>query len=396
MKWQGFRWWEYMLYCLITSSFFFLGVIVAISGALSFALHALFFPLRSKRNAVSFVTLWLMIAGVWMWWAYATPINLDNQVVAVTVDPNDNFGRFTAQLDEAGALTSPTFFKFLAKVRGVDRRLWVGRYEFTGTVSLKSILEDIESGRIATISVTIPEGLSAPETAGIVARSLRLDSAEFVDLCFDSARSQTRYALTDCEGYLFPETYRFTPGVTAAEALDKMVYTALAELNTLALAAPDRTMGLSEIVTLASIIEAEARYGDEREIIASVYRNRLARGMRLQADPTVGFALGVRRPLVYHDLRVSHPYNTYRHYGLPPGPINSPGRGSLMAALYPAKTDYLFFVADMTGRHVFSQTNDAHNRARASIRAAREKAGDDTTVVGADDGDSTIVDTTQS
>jgi UPF0755 protein len=131
-------------------------------------------------------------------------------------------------------------------------------------------------------------------------------------------------------------------------------------------------LSFNEILTLASIIEAEAMYADEMETISSVYHNRLNRRMRLQADPTVIYALGgLDRPLLYRDLRIKSPYNTYKNYGLPPGPINSPGLDAIIAALNPADTDYLYFVADGKGRHIFTTNLRDHNRAK--FRVKREK-----------------------
>ena len=175
------------------------------------------------------------------------------------------------------------------------------------------------------------------------------------------------------EGYLFPDTYRFAPGVPLEEVLGAMV-ARYKEVWTPERVALREAAGLTEgeMVTLASIVQAEARLQDEMPTIASVYRNRLNRGHLLQADPTVLYALGgPRARLLYAamDSVADHPYNTYTHVGLPPGPIGSPGLAALDAALSPAETDFFYFVAHPDGTHVFSRTLDQHNRAVAQTRA---------------------------
>ena len=177
------------------------------------------------------------------------------------------------------------------------------------------------------------------------------------------------------EGYLFPETYRFAEGVEPAAVLLEMA-DRYREYWTLERRARLDSLELDEraLVTLASIVEEEARIAEERSIIAGVYSNRLEIGMLLQADPTVQYALGEpKERLLYTDIdRVAdHPYNTYTHAGLPPGPISSPGAAALDAALYPADVPYLFFVAEADGSHVFTRTNREHINARNRIRRER-------------------------
>jgi UPF0755 protein len=173
------------------------------------------------------------------------------------------------------------------------------------------------------------------------------------------------------EGYLFPETYFVNPGISARELLELQVRT-FREVFESGIAQRARQQGFTprEIVTLASIVEAEARLAAERPVIASVYRNRLTRGMPLEADPTIQYALGGHRERVlYEDLEVDSPYNTYRNPGLPPGPIGSPGRASLEAAVAPDSTSYLYFfwIGDSLGTHTFSTTHEEHVRKRAGL-----------------------------
>jgi UPF0755 protein len=174
------------------------------------------------------------------------------------------------------------------------------------------------------------------------------------------------------EGYLFPDTYRFAEGVAPVQVAAEMVRHYRAVWDSARRAALD-SIGMDErqVVTLASIIQAEARYDDEMPLISAVYHNRLRRGMRLQADPTVQYALESRKKrLLYADIDsvATHPYNTYTHAGLPPGPIGSPGLAAIDAALHPAPVPYLYFVAGQNGHHEFSRTLVEHNRTIRRLR----------------------------
>ena len=219
--------------------------------------------------------------------------------------------------------------------------------------------------------VTIPEGLNLRQTAGILRRELHIDSLEFVSLATDSQFSEgLGFSVSNLEGYLFPDTYRFSWGTSserAAQILVEQFWKIFTD--SLRRRADEIEFSTKDVVTLASMIEAEARDGDEREMISAVYHNRLKRGMLLQCDPTVIYALPeLDRPLLLEDLEVDSPYNTYKYPGLPPGPICSPGEASILAALYPASVNYLYFVAKGDGTHVFSSTLREHNNAKIKIK----------------------------
>jgi len=178
------------------------------------------------------------------------------------------------------------------------------------------------------------------------------------------------------EGYLFPDTYRVPFGSSAADVVNQMTARAHASW-TEAYERRAREIGMShhDVMTLASIVEAEARVADERPTIAAVYHNRLRTGMRLEADPTVAYAMGgYRGRLFYKDLAIESPYNTYRRTGLPPGPICNPGVQALRAAVNPTRTEFLYFVADNSGGHVFSRTFEEHLNAISAARRARDAA----------------------
>lgn len=282
-------------------------------------------------------------------------------------------------------LTARFLGLFIAEYRGLDRHLRPGRYDFAVGDGTRTILAKMIAGRTDDDLFTVPEGYDIQQIAAAAAEKLGMDSAAFVAATRDSSlRAKLGIPRTDhtLEGYLFPETYRVVFGASPEQLVAQMVQEFEVQWDT-AWDARAHELGLTrnQVLTLASIVEAEARRHSERQVIAGVYYNRLKRRhpMKLEADPTVIYAMGrhVNRVLI-RDLRIKSPYNTYLHAGLPPGPIDSPGRPSILAALWPARHHYLFFVARPDGSHMFSETGAAHadsvkvaRRLRAAAEAAR-------------------------
>lgn len=267
----------------------------------------------------------------------------------------------------------PLLFRLRARLSGRDRLVKAGTYRLPAGVRAGDVLRALAEGRVLSRSVTFPEGMTIRAMAGRIAQAAGADSAEVVRR-LSGADLHLEWSVPGpgLEGYLFPDTYRFAEGVGVDAVVDAMV-TRHRRYWT-----PERRARLAttklterEAVTLASIIQAEARIVDEMPTISSVYHNRLRIGMPLQADPTVLYALGGYRPrLLYSamDSVADHPYNTYTQPGLPPGPISAPGAAALDAALAPADTNYLYFVARPDGSHLFSRSLREHNAARARIR----------------------------
>jgi UPF0755 protein len=273
-------------------------------------------------------------------------------------------------------VTSPRAFRFVARVlgtvwpklRGVDRRLRAGRYEFPLGERWTVILGAFLTGRTDDEYVTVPEGFTVAAIAQVAHRELAMDSSAFVAVTRQPEfreRLGVPEGVRSVEGYLFPAVYRVAFDAEPQQLVAQMVRQFLVVWDTAwdRIARDSLGMTRHEVVTLASIVEAEARVARERPMIAGVYLNRLRRRnpMKLEADPTVIYALvaPVRRVLFRH-LRIASPYNTYLHYGLPPGPIASPGRASILAVLHPARHPYLFFVARPDGTHMFSRTAGEH------------------------------------
>ncbi len=260
-----------------------------------------------------------------------------------------------------------------ARLRGLDRSVKAGTYRIERGAPIGELLEVLTAGRVVTWPMTIPEGYTIQSMASRIAEATGLDSAAVADRLSDpELHGEWGVPGPGLEGYLFPDTYRFARGI-ALETVVTVMTDSYRRYWTAERRQRLEELGMSEgeAVTLASIIQAEARQADEMPTISSVFHNRLRIGMRLQADPTVLYALGGHRSRLLYaaiDSVANHPYNTYAQAGLPPGPIGAPGSAALDAALRPADTDYLYFVAEPNGTHIFTRTHDEHLRARARVR----------------------------
>lgn len=266
-------------------------------------------------------------------------------------------------------------FKIMLRMEGLADRLKAGIFEISPLMTAQEVAEHIASGEIAMQRLTIPEGLRLTQIAERVGRAELADAEEFMaaavsDVVVGQVETQMPLPEGTLEGYLFPETYDF-PYDAGPEVIVRRMVREMEKRFYLPHREEIESRGLTfhEIVTLASLIEREARLDRERALISGVIQNRLNRGMKLQIDATVQYALPEHKErLLYADLRVESPYNTYRHAGLPPGPIASPGLASLTAALRPAQTDALFYVARTDGSHVFTPSYQDHLRAIERIR----------------------------
>jgi UPF0755 protein len=276
-------------------------------------------------------------------------------------------------LAKAGVVQNATAFRMYALVKGRDRSILAGTYLFKRGVSWSEVLDDLEGGKGIEQRITIPEGWSLNQIVPQLARVLGVPTDSVRAAVRDTALLHALDVPTPTlEGYLFPDTYVFPEGTTARSAVRTMVSRFEqvwrpewdAELQ-------KRAMTRNDVMALAAIVEKEARLPEERPVIAAVYMNRVKAGMKLQADPTVQYAIGhhVARVL-YRDLEIDSPYNTYKYAGLPPGPIASPGKPSIVAALFPANVPYRFFVAHPDGHHEFTTNFSAHS---VAVRGARRE-----------------------
>jgi UPF0755 protein len=295
----------------------------------------------------------------------------------ITVPPQASFRAVTDTLFAHRLIRNKLVFRVVARVKGLDRAVQAGVYDLPRGAPMTDLLARLAKGRTASARFTAPEGLTIPEIAAQVARQLAVPAESVIAAARDPAElAALELPGTSLEGFLFPETYILPLGASARDAVRAMARSFKAAWRPEWNARLD-SLRLSQlqVVTLASIVEGEARADEEREVIAGVYHNRLRIGMALQADPTVQYAImlatGSRKPRLYtKDYRFASPYNTYLHPGLPPGPVNSPGRRSIEASLYPAKVPYLYFVAMPDGRHRFAATYGEHLRNVAASRRA--------------------------
>ncbi len=255
---------------------------------------------------------------------------------------------------------------------GGARKLRAGEYALDRD-TIETLTEKLMGGKVMLYRVTVSEGAWAEDIATLISGAGLAGRARLMELIRDPefARTVLGHDAPSLEGYLFPETYYFSKGMTEEDILRAFVERFKEKTSALG-ASETLIRPIHEVITLASIVEREARAADERPLIAAVFRNRERRRMPLESCVTVEYALGrKKRVLSDDDLRVDSPYNTYRRAGLPPGPVSNPGLASIRAALAPADTDYLFFVARGDGRHFFSRTWPEHLRAKAQMKRNR-------------------------
>ena len=336
---------------------------------------------RSVRLAlVLFGTGALLVLSVLAWqrqclgaWVREPSRDVD---LYLRVAKGDSFKTIARRLVTLGWVGTDLPMRWEARRRGWDRRVYPGYYHWRRGERVQGLLERLARGEIEEAKVTFPEGWRAARILAVLADSANVPLRDLEQLAGDPAFLKSEGVPgPGIEGYLLPDTYRVPKGEDPRFLLHRLIAPAVGFYrDSLAVEASARGLDMRTLWTMASIIESEAARADERPRIASVYWNRLKLGMRLEADPTVLFALG-RAPgrVTFADLAVESPYNTYRNTGLPPGPICCPGRAALRAAAHPVpEVDALFFVARGDGSHVFSRTFAQHSAAVRALRAARK------------------------
>ena len=330
------------------------------------------------RRLLPVIVLLGGLAGLLAWLALTPAPALEAGPLVVEIPAHEGILGIADRLGRAGVIRSRAAFVAGGAVRGNMRRLKAGEYDIPRGATTVDILELLDSGRVRQHMVLHREGATISELARVL-ESERLASAD--DVVKAAASERLRQALgvegPSLEGYLFPDTYQFVRGMSVDEMLTRMVQRMRGKLTPEVLErAHEHGLSVHQLLTLASIIEREAVDPAEQKLISAVFWNRLRRDMPLQADPTVQYAVAKeRRALTRADLASDHPYNTYVHRGLPPGPIASPGVGAIEAALDPAPVKYLYFVARSAEdrRHHFSTSVGEHNAAVARYRLSRRQ-----------------------
>jgi UPF0755 protein len=298
----------------------------------------------------------------------------------LVVAPGSSGETVGRQLHELGLVRHPALFRALILWRGASGRIRAGEYSLDGPLSLDDIVGLLSRGEVVRRDVTFPEGKTITEMARLAAtQGIAPEAFETAARDVSLVRDLDPEA-TDLEGYLFPDTYDVSRRPdAAADLVSRMVQRFRAVITPEVAGLAERGLTVREVVTLASLVELETAQGHERPRIAAVFLNRLQKGMLLQTDPTVIFAL--RKAGTYDgnirkaDLAIDSPYNTYRYAGLPPGPSASAGREAIQAVLHPAPTDEIYFVSRNDGTHHFSRTLAEHERAVDQYQRRRGRAG---------------------
>lgn len=295
-----------------------------------------------------------------------TPPSKEGTVKTIIIPQGASFSIVARELEKEGIIKDAGKFSYLAKFKGAITKIKAGEYEYTTSLLPAEVLDRMVNGQVKEYAVTVPEGYNIKEIAALLDNINIVDKSGFLEKAFDMAfAASLGIDGSNVEGYLFPDTYRFTRGMTAEDIIRKMaqrfdmIYAEIAYKKPSGL-----KMSKKQIITLASIIEKETGDSRERPLISAVFHNRIKKGMRLESDPTVIYGIdSFNGNLTRKDLLTRTAYNTYKIYGLPPGPIANPGRASLEAAFNPSSDAYLYFVSKNDGSHYFSRNLKEHNMA---------------------------------
>ena len=316
-------------------------------------------------KALFFSILIAFLAAVGGIWYGINHPNMLTENTSIVLQKGESVRSLAQNLKTAGVINSSLLFRFVVRALKVDKRLKAGEYMFAPQMSMLQVAEQLLNGEVFYRRVTIPEGLTSAQIRTILESEPYLSENITVDMP---------------EGSVLPETYTFS----RSDSRDSIVLKAQKDLQELVEKVWSENANSSikskeELLILASIVEKETGLRDERADVAAVFTNRLNKGMMLQTDPTVIYALTkgkveLGRPLLKKDLDFDDPYNTYRYYGLPPTPICNPGKEAIMATAHPSKADYLYFVASGSGGHRFARTLNDHNDNVAKYRQILRKA----------------------
>ena len=294
--------------------------------------------------------------------------------IPITIKAGTSAREIGNQLEKLRIIRNRDLFSWSVRLLSKSTSLKAGKYQLNGKQTTLSTITLLQKAPILINKATVPEGLTILQAGRILEHQGIVDAKKFVELATDSLFTKSLgIPSSNLEGYLFPETYHFAPTDDEEKVINMMVTQFNKVFNdTLQKLLGKINLTRHELVTLASIVELEAKEKNELTTIAGVFLKRMSLNRRLESCATVEFALGRhKKRLTNHDLRVKSPYNTYRHSGLPPGPIGSPGRLALWSSLNPEATDFLYFVARGDGSHIFSRTNREHELAKRRIRSSK-------------------------
>ena len=326
---------------------------------------------------VFFIASAALLVAIHFYIALFVPPTKEKNWKEIQVTDGMSFKAIATKLRDEGIIRYRGYFEIIGRIQGISRKVRSGYYGLSTSMSMWDVLEALRKGMIIEYEVVIPEGYNLYQIGWTLSGTPLIgEPHEFIDLVKNKKYVDSLGIKADTlEGYLFPDTYYFPKGIKLEDIPRKMLarYRAVFT-DSMRKRAAEIGMTESQIVTLASIVEKEAKVPSERKLIAAVYLNRLRMGMKLQADPTAvyGTKAWVTK-VTREDLKRRSPYNTYLHKGLPPGPIANPGEGAILAALYPENVDYLFFVAQGDGSHYFSKDFSSHEKAIGRYRMNKKK-----------------------
>lgn len=333
-----------------------------------------FNPGQSFVGILAAVVLGILLAfySLILLWPQGNPYDS----VKVTIPKGASLKKVSTTLQDYNIIRNERSFLLAVKTLGYEKDMPAGRFKLVKASTNFDIIDQLVNGMQVNKRVTILEGWTIDLIAEELHDKIGIDQNEFKSACTNELLLW-KWGISEktVEGYLFPNTYLFSEEEDIQDIIGRMI-NEYKQRITLEFRDRMQELGMDEkeIITLASIIEGEAIYDKERAIISGVYHNRLNIGMRLQADPTIQYIIDDSpRRLLNKDLKIKSPYNTYLNKGLPPGPINNPGIESIKAALYPAKTDYIYFVARGDGYHTFSRTKEEHNIAKRKFQKIRRQ-----------------------
>jgi UPF0755 protein len=321
------------------------------------------------KAALMLLVVASLFLSSWFLWEYHHPRNIISPNTVFEIKKGSSASWIAQQLKKENIIKHKWPFLFAYKVFFTNENLIAGEYEFNPPISVKEVLKKIIKGEIKLHPITLPEGLNIWETADLLSQKYSMDNKKVL---YNAQNTQLISSMDDeaqnLEGYLFPETYHIPKNTSEEELIENMVSQFKKTFNP-RWRERSREMGMNirEVVILASLIEEETSVPEEKSLVSSVFHNRLKLGMKLDCDPTIIYALKKKGEyqgrLRNKDLKLDSPYNTYLYNGLPPSPISNPGKESLKAALFPSKTDYLYFVSKNDGTHKFSSTFKEHQKA---------------------------------
>lgn len=322
------------------------------------------------------ILLVLVLAVIFTFSLYLFPVNSSYTHKVVSIPKGANLTEISNLLAEKKIIDHPRAFILVTKLMFKGKSLRAGLYRLSEVQNYYHLIKNLSNTTINTVRIVIPEGYQSRNIASLLSTKIGLDSIEFMQKVNSPAYAkQLNISATNLEGYLFPDTYDFSN----SETTDDIIFTLVDHFNQVVNDSIRRVTGatgrkLHEILTMASIIEGECKVDEERAIVASVYYNRLRRGMRLESDPTIQYIIpdGPRRLYEKHLLIVS-PYNTYKYRGLPPGPVNNPGLKSIQAAISPSKTNYKYMVANGDGTHTFTSDYESFLEAKQKLQRIRRQ-----------------------